>query len=150
MTATGNSEKNHPGAVGYHVTQAQAGQSAFNWVPVEWEHARMIHGLRSSNHITDALVNLHWLRIPGCITLRSQSSCTKCFMDSRRSISDHWLACPTYLVNVHSVWPAQISWTYHLFDCRLSDIQRFWPANLKQSASSCDLSRDSYHVQSSD
>jgi len=58
----------------------------------------------------------------------SQSSCTKCFMDSRHSVSNR---------------------TYSLFDCRLSEvgIRRCWPANLEQSASSSDLSRDSYHVQ---
>jgi len=49
-------------------------------------------------------------------------SCTKCFMDSRHSISDHSLTSPTYLVDVHSVQPARMSWTYRLFDCRLSAV----------------------------
>ena len=32
-------------------------------------------------------------------------------MDSRHSLSDHWLTSPTYPVDMHSIWPARISWT---------------------------------------
>jgi len=38
---------------------------------------------------------------------------------SHHSISDYWLARPAYLVDVHSVQPARINWTYCLFDCKL-------------------------------
>jgi len=48
--------------------------------------ARMIHRLRSSDHITDALVNLIGFACQSAFSSRSQSSCIKCFMDSRHSI----------------------------------------------------------------
>ena len=40
------------------------------WLVFQNAAARLIFRLRRSDHITDALVNLHWLRVPECITYK--------------------------------------------------------------------------------
>jgi len=107
--------------------------------------ARMIHRLRSTDHITDALVNLHWLRMLQGRSPRVQSaSWTRATVsrttDSRLQLT--WLTCTPF--GRHETTRHTVCSTV---DCRRSSIRRCWPVNLEQSASSCDLSRDSYHVQ---
>jgi len=82
----------------------------------------MIHRLCSFDHITDTRVNLRLLRIPERIQLKVAVLVYKVLHDSSHSISDHWLASPTYLVDMHAIWPARISWTYRSFDCQLSTV----------------------------
>ena len=77
---------------------------------------------------------------------RSQSSCTKCFAESRHSISDTdsclqptWSTCTPF--SLHESAGHTVCSTV---DYRRSDIRCCWPCEF---ASSCDLSRDSYYFQ---
>jgi len=106
--------------------------------------ARLIHRLRSSDHITDALVKLHWLFIQERIQFKVAFLVYKVL----HGLASQYLGPLTHISNLPG-WRAlrSASTNQCLFDCRQSGMRRCWPANLEQSASSCDLSRDSYHVQ---
>jgi len=60
--------------------------------------ARMIHRLRSSNHITDALVNLHWLRIPE----RIQFKVAVLVYNVLHGLAPQYLGPLTHVSNLHS------------------------------------------------
>jgi len=108
--------------------------------------ARMIHRLRSSNHTTDAPFDLHWLRIPE----RMQFKVAVLVHNVLHGLAPQYLGPLTHVSNLPgrcTLRLTRLNWTYRLFDCRWSGIRRCWPANLEQSASSYDLSRDSYYVQ---
>jgi len=83
---------------------------------------RMIHRLHSSDHITDALVNLHWHRVPERIQFKVAVLVYKVLHGLAPQYLGPLTPSPTYLVDVHSVRPARISWTYRLLDCRLSAV----------------------------
>ena len=109
----------------------------------------MIHRLRSSDHITDALVNLHWLRIPERIQFKVAVLVYKVL----HGLAPQYLGPLTRVSNLPGRRALRSADT-NLLDntvcsthCRRSGIRCCWRANLEQSASSRDLSRDSYHVQ---
>ena len=78
--------------------------------------ARLIFNLKRSDHITDALVSLHWLRVPERIQYKIAVYwavwATKFFTLPRRDTWDHSLVSLTYLVDEHSALPAPIAWKY--------------------------------------
>jgi len=61
--------------------------------------ARLIYGLRHSDHISDALISLHWLRAQ---ELRRPCSCTSPLMEPRRHTRVNWFVSPIFLVGVPS------------------------------------------------
>ena len=69
--------------------------------------------LTLNDHITDALVSLHWLRVPERIQYKiALYWATKFFTIPRRDTWDHSLVSPTYLIDEHSALPAPIAWKY--------------------------------------
>jgi len=73
--------------------------------------ARLIFNLKRSDHITDALVSLHWLRVPERIQYKIAVLSYKVLHDTAPRW-DHSLVSLTYLVDEHSALPAPIAWKY--------------------------------------
>ena len=88
--------------------------------------ARLIYQLRSSDHITDALVCLHWLRIPerieykiALLTYRVMNGMVPRYLEPLKSVS------PTCLADGLCVLQSQIVWQYQLLNCLRSAAERF-------------------------
>jgi len=71
--------------------------------------ARLIFILKRSDHITDALVSLLWLRVPERIQYKIAVLSYKSFTIPRRDTWDHSLVLLTYLIDEHSALPAPIA-----------------------------------------
>ena len=86
-------------------------QSVFNAA------AQLSFRLKSSDHITDALISLHWLRVPERIhyklAVMAYKVLTKCYMDVHQVTSGHLSASPMCLVGELSAPPAQIASNQH-------------------------------------
>ena len=69
--------------------------------------ARLIFHLKRSDRITDALVSLHWLRVPERIQYKVAGPCwpTEFFMVARHDTWDRSHASPTFLAEGRSVQP---------------------------------------------
>ena len=104
---------------------------------------RMIHRLRSSDHITDALALASH---PGAHSVQGRSSRVQSASWTHVTVS-RTLTHVSNLPGRHAFHLAGTNQLDYLFNCRRSGIRHCWPTKLEQSASSCDLSRDSYHVQ---
>jgi hypothetical protein len=82
------------------------------------ESARMIFQLRRSDHITDALASLHWLRVPERIQYKIAVLAYK--VQGLHHVT--WVrssVCPIYQVGIASALPALIIWWCHNLNCPL-------------------------------
>jgi len=70
--------------------------------------ARLIFRLKSSDHITHALISLHWLRVPERIQYKVAVMAYK-VLDVHQVTSGHLYASPMYLIVEHSAPPARIA-----------------------------------------
>ena len=74
------------------------------------DHFRQLMGTISL--IIDALVSLHWLRVPERIQYKIAVLSYKVLHDTTPRTWDHSLVSLTYLVDEHSALPAPIAWKY--------------------------------------
>ena len=66
--------------------------------------ARLIYRLRSRDHITDALISLHWLRVPQRIQYKLLVlTYTRSYMEALHLVSVHSSASVIYLVDERCV-----------------------------------------------
>jgi len=65
--------------------------------------ARLIYRLRSHDHITDALISLHWLRSQSACSTSSLFSRTRSYMEALHLIWVHSSASLIYLVDERCV-----------------------------------------------
>ena len=73
----------------------RAGQSEQNAAPA----ARLIYGIGRSEHITDALISLHWLRVPERILFKIAVMTYRALNGS----TVHQSICPSYFTRVTDV-----------------------------------------------
>ena len=88
--------------------------------------ARLIYQLRSSDHITDALVCLHWLRIPerieykiALLSYKVMTGMVPQYLEPLKSVSS------TCLADGLCVLQSQIVCQYQLLNCLQSAAERF-------------------------
>ena len=86
---------------------------------------RLIFNLKRSDHITEALVSLHWLRVPERIQYIAVLSYKEFFTIPCHDTWDHSLVLLTYLVDEHSALPAPIAWKYLILNFPPSAAQLF-------------------------
>jgi len=79
--------------------------------------AHLIYGLRHSDHISDALVSLHWLRLRRECGSRRPCSCTRPLMELRRHTRVNWFVSPICLVDVPSTLLGPIVCWYCPLNC---------------------------------
>jgi len=91
--------------------------------------ARLICRLRRFDHVTDALVSLHWLRVPERVVYKIAVLTFKAIcMGSHRSISDQLFVSPICLVDSLFALLALTAWWCHRLNCQQLALERSrWP-----------------------